>query len=40
MLGSVNAITEDGQLVASSATGSQLGPYASGAGQLILVVGS
>jgi len=40
MLGSVNAITKDGQLVASSATGSQLGPYASGAGQLILVVGS
>ena len=40
MLGSVNAITKDGQLVVSSATGSQLGPYASGAGQLILVVGS
>jgi LUD domain len=40
MLGSVNAITKDGQLVASSATGSQLGPFASGAGQLILVVGS
>jgi hypothetical protein len=40
MLGSVNAITKEGQLVASSATGSQLGPFASGAGQLILVVGS
>jgi len=40
MLGSVNAITKEGQLVASSATGSQLGPLASGAGQLILVVGS
>jgi len=40
MLGSVNAITKDGQLVASSAMGSQLGPFASGAGQLILVVGS
>ena len=40
MLGSVNAITKDGQLVASSATGSQLGPFASGAGRLILVVGS
>jgi hypothetical protein len=40
MLGSVNAITKGGQLVASSATGSQLGPFASGAGQLILVVGS
>jgi hypothetical protein len=28
------------QLAAVSATGSQLGPYASGAGKLILVVGS
>jgi hypothetical protein len=40
MLGSVGALTEAGQLVAASATGSQLGPYASGAGKLILVVGS
>jgi len=40
MLGSVNAITRDGQLVAASATGSQLGPLASGAGQVLLVVGS
>ena len=40
MLGSVAALTEDGALVAASATGSQLGAYASGAGQLILVVGS
>jgi hypothetical protein len=40
MLGSVQAVTEAGQLVAASATGSQLGPYASGAGKLILVVGS
>lgn len=40
MLGSVAAITEDGALVAASATGSQLGPYATGAGRLILVVGS
>lgn len=40
MLGSVGAITEDGTLVAASATGSQLGPYAAGAGRLILVVGS
>jgi len=39
-LGSVNAITRDGQLVAASATGSQLGPLASGAGQVLLVVGS
>jgi hypothetical protein len=40
MLGSVAAITPDGTLVAASATGSQLGAYASGAGRLILVVGS
>jgi hypothetical protein len=40
MVGSVHAVTEAGQLVAASATGSQLGPYASGAGRLILVVGS
>jgi hypothetical protein len=40
MLGSVAAVTEDGTLVAASATGSQLGAYASGAGRLILVVGS
>ena len=40
MLGSVAALTEDGALVAASATGSQLGPYAAGAGRLILVVGS
>jgi hypothetical protein len=40
MLGSVQAVTEAGQLVAASGSGSQLGPYAFGAGQLILVVGS
>jgi hypothetical protein len=40
MLGSVAAVTEDGMLVAASATGSQLGSYAAGAGRLILVVGS
>ncbi len=40
MLGSVAAITEEGALVAASATGSQLAPYASGAGRLILVVGA
>ena len=40
MLGSVNAVTEDGVLVAASATGSQLGPYAGTAGKVILVVGS
>jgi LUD domain len=40
MVGSVEAITADGTLVAASATGSQLGPLASGAGRVILVVGS
>lgn len=40
MVGSVEAITTDGTLVAASATGSQLGPFASGAGRVILVVGS
>jgi len=40
MLGSVNAITQSGILVAASATASQIGPYANTAGKLILVVGS
>jgi acyl-CoA hydrolase len=40
MLGSVNAITEDGVLVVASASSSQLGPYANTAGKVILVVGS
>jgi LUD domain len=40
MLGSVRAVTETGALVVASASGSQLGPYASGAGKFILVVGT
>ena len=40
MLGSVQAVTQAGQLVVTSASGSQIGPYASGAGRLILIVGS
>jgi acyl-CoA hydrolase len=40
MLGSVHAITETGSLVVASASGSQLGPYASGARKVILVVGT
>jgi hypothetical protein len=40
MLGSVHAVTESGQLVITSASGSQIGPIASGAGHLILVIGS
>lgn len=38
--GSVHAVTEDGQIVIASNTGSQLGPYASGAGKIIWVVGA
>ena len=40
MLGSVHAITETGSLIVASKSGSQLGPYASGAGRVILVVGT
>src|SRR5436305_10184315 len=39
-LGSVNAITEAGELVEASASGSQMGPYSASSGRLILVVGS
>jgi hypothetical protein len=40
MLGSVHAVTETGSLLTASMSGSQLGPYASGAGRVILVVGT
>src|SRR5947209_3321708 len=40
MLGSVHAVTESGSLLTASASGSQLGPYVTGAGRLILVVGT
>jgi hypothetical protein len=40
MLGSVHAVTEGGALLAASMSGSQLGPYAGGAGRVILVVGT
>jgi LUD domain len=40
IVGSVHAITEQGEVVVASASGSQLGPYASGAGKVIWVVGS
>jgi hypothetical protein len=40
MLGSAHAVTADGQIVITSASGSQIGPIASGAGKLILVIGS
>ena len=40
MINSANAVTEAGQIVVTSASGSQLGPIASGAGKVILVIGS
>ncbi len=40
VVGSVHAITEDGEVVVASGSGSQLAPYASGAGKVIWVVGS
>lgn len=40
MISSANAVTETGQIVITSASGSQIGPIASGAGHLILVIGS
>jgi hypothetical protein len=40
MLGSVHAVTETGSLLAASMSGSQLGPYISGAGRVILVAGT
>jgi len=40
MVNSAQAVTEAGQIVITSASGSQIGPIASGAGKLILVLGS
>ena len=40
VVGSVSAVTEDGTLVAASASGSQVPAYAGGAGQVILIVGA
>ncbi|MHB8466424.1 MAG: LUD domain-containing protein [Acidimicrobiales bacterium] len=39
VVGSAHAVTEDGSLLIASASGSQLGPVASGAGHVILVIG-
>jgi len=39
VVGSVHAVTEEGDLLIASATGSQLGPIVSGAGHVILVIG-
>jgi hypothetical protein len=40
MLGSVHAVTQDGQVVVGSGGGSQVAPYAFGAGKVIWVVGA
>jgi LUD domain len=40
VVGSVHALTEEGSLLIASASGSQIGPIASGAGHVILVVGA
>ena len=40
MVNSAHAVTEAGEIVITSASGSQIGPIASGAGKLILVIGS
>ncbi len=40
MVGSIHALTEDGQVLVASATGSQIGPYAFGAGRVIWVAGA
>lgn len=40
ILGSVHALTETGSAIIASKTGSQLGPYVSGAAKVIWVVGS
>lgn len=39
-LASVQALTEDGRILVASGSGSQIGPIASGAGRVILVVGA
>jgi hypothetical protein len=40
VVGSAHAVTMDGSLVIASASGSQLGPIASGAGHVVLVIGA
>src|SRR6476659_6153970 len=39
VVGSAHAVTTDGSLLVASASGSQLGPLVSGAGEVILVIG-
>src|SRR5215216_2117457 len=40
IIGSVHAVTEDGQVLVASNTGSQFGPYSAGAEKVIWVVGA
>src|SRR4051794_35130805 len=40
IVGSVHAVTDDGVVLVASMSGSQLGPYASGSGHVIWVVGA
>jgi len=40
IIGSVHAVTEEGQVLVASNTGSQLGPYSAGAEKVIWVVGA
>lgn len=40
IIGSIHAITEQGQVLVASGSGSQLGPYTYGAGRVIWVVGT
>ena len=40
MIGSVHAVTEKGRVVVASGGGGQIGPYASGAGTVIWIVGA
>lgn len=40
VVGSAHALTQEGSLLIASASGSQLGPIASGAGHVILVIGA
>ena len=40
IVGSVHAVTEEGQVLTASFGGSQLGPYASGAAKVIWVIGA
>lgn len=40
VIGSVHAVTEEGEVMVASATGVQIGPYSWGAGRVIWVVGA